>query len=115
MLNSVAMVEALNPIPSQCPVCSRALYVERVRCAKCATAVEGRFSLEWPARLSREQLNFVRFPLGDKSKSETRALARRFGLPVAEKQDSQDICFVPSGRYSEVIERLKPGADPVRR
>jgi tRNA-uridine 2-sulfurtransferase len=57
-----------------------------------------------------EQLDLLRFPLGDKSKSETRELARRFGLPVAEKHDSQDICFVPTGRYGDVIERLKPGA-----
>jgi tRNA-specific 2-thiouridylase len=57
-----------------------------------------------------EQLDVLRFPLGDRSKSETRELARRFGLPVAEKHDSQDICFVPSGRYTDVIERLRPGA-----
>lgn len=57
-----------------------------------------------------EQLDFVRFPLGDMTKPETRELARRFGLSVSEKHDSQDICFVPSGRYTEVIERLKPGA-----
>jgi tRNA-specific 2-thiouridylase len=44
------------------------------------------------------------------TKPQTRALARRFDLPVAEKQDSQDICFVPSGRYTDVIERLRPGA-----
>src|SRR5262249_11682577 len=59
---------------------------------------------------TREQLEALRFPLGDKTKAETRELARRFGLPVADKHDSQDICFVPSGRYTEVIERLKPGA-----
>src|SRR6478752_2684441 len=59
---------------------------------------------------TREQLDYVRFPLGDMTKPQTRELARRFGLSVAEKHDSQDICFVPSGRYSEVIERLKPGA-----
>jgi tRNA-specific 2-thiouridylase len=59
---------------------------------------------------TREQLDFLRFPLGDMTKAQTRELARRFGLPVAEKHDSQDICFVPSGRYSDVIERLKPGA-----
>src|SRR5690349_3365657 len=57
-----------------------------------------------------EQLDLLRFPLGDMTKAETRELARRFGLAVAEKHDSQDICFVPSGRYSDVIERLKPGA-----
>jgi tRNA-specific 2-thiouridylase len=59
---------------------------------------------------TRAQLAFLRFPLGNMPKSETRALARRFGLAVADKQDSQDICFVPSGRYADVIERLKPGA-----
>jgi tRNA-specific 2-thiouridylase len=59
---------------------------------------------------TREQLELLRFPLGDNTKAETRALARRFGLAVADKHDSQDICFVPSGRYTEVIERLKPGA-----
>jgi len=57
-----------------------------------------------------EQLDLLRFPLGDKTKPETRELARRFELPVAEKHDSQDICFVPAGRYSDVIQRLKPGA-----
>ena len=59
---------------------------------------------------TREQLDLLRFPLGERGKAETRELARRFGLPVADKHDSQDICFVPSGRYTEVIERLKPGA-----
>ena len=59
---------------------------------------------------TRDQLERVRFPLGEMTKAQTRELARRFGLSVAEKPDSQDICFVPSGRYSEVIERLKPGA-----
>src|SRR5919108_5561092 len=59
---------------------------------------------------TRAQLDVLRFPLGDLSKAETRQLARQFALPVAEKHDSQDICFVPTGRYSEVIERLKPGS-----
>jgi tRNA-uridine 2-sulfurtransferase len=59
---------------------------------------------------TREQLELLRFPLGDQTKAQTRDLARRFGLSVADKHDSQDICFVPSGRYSEVIERLRPGA-----
>ena len=59
---------------------------------------------------TQEQLDFVRFPLGSLTKAETRDLARAFGLAVAEKHDSQDICFVPSGRYADVIERLKPGA-----
>ncbi len=59
---------------------------------------------------TRAQLDILRFPLGERSKAETRALARQFGLAIADKHDSQDICFVPSGHYAEVIERLKPGA-----
>jgi tRNA-uridine 2-sulfurtransferase len=59
---------------------------------------------------TREQLAMLRFPLGEHGKAETRALARDLGLAVADKADSQDICFVPQGRYSDVIERLKPGA-----
>ena len=56
------------------------------------------------------QIDMLRFPLGDRTKAETRTLATRFGLEVAEKADSQDICFVPTGRYAEVIEKLRPGA-----
>jgi tRNA-uridine 2-sulfurtransferase len=59
---------------------------------------------------TREQIEFLRFPLGDLTKAETRDLARRFALPVAEKPDSQDICFVPTGRYADVIAQLRPGA-----
>ncbi len=58
-----------------------------------------------------DQLAYLRFPLGHlKSKEETRALARKYGLPVADKPDSQDICFVPNGSYAAVIEKLRPGA-----
>jgi tRNA-specific 2-thiouridylase len=62
----------------------------------------------------QEQLDFLRFPLGHlQSKAETRALAAKYGLPVADKPDSQDICFVPNGNYAAVIEKLRPGAaDP---
>ncbi|HZZ60052.1 MAG TPA: tRNA 2-thiouridine(34) synthase MnmA [Roseiarcus sp.] len=59
---------------------------------------------------SRNQLRRLRFPLGAMAKPEVRALARRFGLVNAEKADSQDICFVPDGHYSDMIERLLPGA-----
>jgi tRNA-specific 2-thiouridylase len=59
---------------------------------------------------TRDQLDMLRFPLGDLTKTETRELARRFGLSVADKQDSQDICFVPQGKYSDVIEKLMPSA-----
>ncbi|SOC08171.1 tRNA 2-thiouridine(34) synthase MnmA [Rhodobacter maris] len=61
-----------------------------------------------------EQLAYLRFPLGHlPSKAETRKLAAKYGLIVADKPDSQDICFVPSGNYAAVIEKLRPGAaDP---
>jgi tRNA-specific 2-thiouridylase len=59
---------------------------------------------------TRAQLKSLIFPLGRLTKPEVRALARRFHLPVSEKPDSQDICFVPQGRYTSVIERLTPGA-----
>ncbi len=59
---------------------------------------------------TRDQLHRLRFPLGAMPKPEVRELARRFGLINAEKADSQDICFVPAGHYSEMIERLMPGA-----
>jgi tRNA-specific 2-thiouridylase len=59
---------------------------------------------------TREQLDYLRFPLGDVAKSETRTIATRFGLDVAAKPDSQDICFVPNGNYVSVVERLRPGA-----
>jgi tRNA-specific 2-thiouridylase len=62
---------------------------------------------------TRDQLDFLRFPLGGLAKSETRALASELGLRVAEKPDSQDICFVPNGKYQAVVEKLRPGAiDP---
>lgn len=57
------------------------------------------------------QLDYLRFPLGHlASKDETRALASKYGLAVADKPDSQDICFVPNGNYASVIEKLRPGA-----
>jgi tRNA-specific 2-thiouridylase len=57
-----------------------------------------------------EQLAFLRFPLGDLPKATTREMAAELGLVVADKPDSQDICFVPEGRYASVVERLRPGA-----
>lgn len=60
---------------------------------------------------TQEQLEFLRFPLGHiPTKAETRALAAEFGLSVADKPDSQDICFVPDGRYADLIAKLRPGA-----
>ena len=57
-----------------------------------------------------DQLAYLRFPLGNMSKKETRAHARRLRLDVAGKPDSQDICFVPEGRYADTVRRLRPGA-----
>jgi tRNA-specific 2-thiouridylase len=59
---------------------------------------------------TREQLGFLSFPLGGMRKAEVRALAEEFALPVADKADSQDLCFVPAGRYAGIVERLKPEA-----
>jgi tRNA-uridine 2-sulfurtransferase len=59
---------------------------------------------------TKEQLEYLHFPLGGMTKVETRALAVRLGLEIADKPDSQDICFVPNGSYTKVIEKLRPGA-----
>lgn len=60
---------------------------------------------------TQEQLDFLRFPLGGKTKPETRKMAVELGLAVASKPDSQDICFVPTGKYTDVIKKLRPDAD----
>ena len=57
---------------------------------------------------TQKQLNYLRFPLGDLQKKETREIARELNLNVADKPDSQDICFVPNGDYSSVIRKFKP-------
>jgi tRNA-specific 2-thiouridylase len=59
---------------------------------------------------TRAQLDYLRFPLGELEKTQVRTLAQELGLTVADKPDSQDICFVPEGRYVTVIDRLRPGA-----
>ena len=84
-------------------------------------AIDGGRAMFRPADLSRDQSYFLfgttpaqlarlRFPLGSKTKPEVRNAARELGLAIADKADSQDICFVPNGRYADVIERLRPGA-----
>ena len=83
--------------------------------------VEGRRRLFRPVDTSRDQsyflfattqaqLDFLRFPLGGMEKPEVRALARDMGLAIAEKHDSQDICFVPQGKYADVIRKMHPEA-----
>ena len=59
---------------------------------------------------TRDQLNYLRFPLGGMLKNETRDIAKKLGLNVADKPDSQDICFVPNGDYSSVIKKYRPDA-----
>lgn len=59
---------------------------------------------------TKDQLEYTYFPLGGLKKEETRELAKKYNLQVADKPDSQDICFVPNGSYAKVIERLRPGA-----
>jgi tRNA-specific 2-thiouridylase len=71
---------------------------------------EGRDQSYFLFATTRDQLDMLRFPLGDRTKAQTRELARAFGLEIAEKRDSQDICFVPNGNYAQVIERLHPNA-----
>jgi tRNA-uridine 2-sulfurtransferase len=61
-------------------------------------------------RTTRAELEFLRFPLGGLAKDETRAVARELALPVADKPDSQDICFVPQGSYADIVTRLRPEA-----
>ena len=112
---------------SSSTTCSTPRAISARACSRPATTWRAALSPTAPARFIRAreeerdqsyflfattgaQLELLRFPLGDKTKAETRDLARRFGLAVADKHDSQDICFVPAGHYSDVIERLKPGA-----
>lgn len=59
---------------------------------------------------TQEQLDMLRFPLGNRQKSETRELALKYGLAVADKPDSQDICFVPDGNYAKLVAKLRPDA-----
>lgn len=59
---------------------------------------------------TRAQLDFLRFPLGDFPKGNVRAWGAALGVKTAEKPDSQDICFVPTGKYQQVVEKLRPGA-----
>ncbi len=90
-------------------------YVRRLEGAAGAemhrAADESRDQSWFLAATTRAQLEFCRFPLGDyASKAQVRALAAEMGLVVADKADSQDICFVPSGSYAGVVEKFRPDA-----
>lgn len=60
---------------------------------------------------SKEQLEYLRFPLGGITKDETRKLAEKFNLKISDKPDSQDICFVPDGKYADLVKKLRPTAE----
>jgi hypothetical protein len=111
------MIEHTHLIPAQCPVCTRALYVERVRCSTCGSAVEGRFGLDWPARLTREQLNFVKVfvTCGGKIKDVEQALGVSYPTVVSRLDEvmaavSQEP-LAPSAPRSrrDVLEQLARG------
>ncbi|MBL8953807.1 MAG: DUF2089 domain-containing protein [Myxococcaceae bacterium] len=115
-----AMIEHSHLIPPQCPVCSGALYVERVRCATCGSAVEGRFTLDWPARLTREQLNFVRVfvTCGGKIKDVEQALGVSYPTVVSRLDEIMAAIGVIDGdgrapkqsrSRRDVLERLSNG------
>src|SRR5260221_217211 len=74
------------------------------------TAHANRYQYYFLFATTRAQLDFLRFPLGGMPKPKVRALAEEFGLKVAAKPDSQDICFVPNGKYQSIVEKLRPGA-----
>ncbi len=128
-----------TPIP--CVTCNRTVkfadLLQRARDLDAAAMATGHYvesrargdgsarrDLYTPADLNRDQsyflfattqpqLDFLRFPLGTLTKAETRAIAADLGLAVADKPDSQDICFVPDGRYADLIRKLRPeGAEP---
>jgi len=117
--------------PSPCAVCNRHIkfgalldFAKELGCVSMATGhyarrVDGPHGVELhrghdPRRdqsyflfgLSAEQIGFLAFPLGDIEKTETRKLAEAYGLAVAQKSDSQDICFVPQGNYVPVVEQI---------
>jgi len=89
-------------------------YARRVETAEGAQlhrgADEGRDQSYFLFALTQEQIDFLRFPLAEMSKEEVRAFAAKHQLPVANKPDSQDICFVPNGDYVSVLQKLHPEA-----
>jgi tRNA-specific 2-thiouridylase len=85
-------------------------YVRRIGDELHAAADPSRDQSYFLFATTREQLSFLRFPLGGMEKREVRALAVELGLATADKPDSQDICFVPGGKYSSIVEKLSPGA-----
>src|SRR5271169_3443738 len=113
VIDTFAESYASGETPVPCIECNRAIkfrdLLKTARALVCAADAE-RDQSYFLFATTREQLDYLRFPLGDMTKPQVRELARRFGLTVADKHDSQDICFVPSGRYTDIIGRLRPNA-----
>jgi tRNA-specific 2-thiouridylase len=89
-------------------------YIRREQDGETARLYRGRNAIKDQSYFlfatTQDQADYLRFPLGNLTKAETRALADKYNLAVAAKPESQDICFVPNGNYAQVIERIRPGA-----
>ena len=89
-------------------------YIRRKRCADIPSLYKGidpaKDQSYFLFATTKKQLEFLRFPLGSLTKEETRSVARKYNLNVADKPDSQDICFVPDGKYADVVRKLRPGS-----
>ena len=101
----------------QADVLATGHYIQRIQGPNGAElhrgAVEGKDQSYYLFTTTKEQLQFLRFPLGSMTKDKTRAHAERLELAVANKPDSQDICFVPNGNYADVVKKLRPdGVEP---
>ena len=101
----------------QADVLATGHYIQRIQGPNGAElhrgAVEGKDQSYYLFTTTKEQLQFLRFPLGSMTKDKTRRQAERFELAVANKPDSQDICFVPNGNYADVVKKLRPdGVEP---
>ena len=116
------MNEARHSVPVRCPVCSTGMYVERVRCEQCGSSVEGKFSLDWPAQLTREQLAFVKVFVScrGKIKDVEQALGVSYPTVVSRLDEVVDAVTGPqtspqpvgqkeSARRLTVLERLAGG------
>lgn len=97
------VTEARHAVPARCPVCATAMYVERVRCDQCGSAVEGRFHLDWPAQLSKEQLSFAKVFLVSRGKIKDVEQALGISYPTVVS------------RLDEVVEALSGEREPGER
>jgi hypothetical protein len=107
-----------RPVPTRCPLCEGAVHVERVRCDGCGTALEGRFSLDWPAQLSKEQLAFARVFLSCRGKIKDVEQALGVSYPTVVSRLDELVGALgggapaprPAGTRLEVLEELAQGS-----